>query len=1517
MTLEEIKSKLPHDIKNNNTILILDTKNTDEDKAMPLVNVDNNTNIMQYDNASKAISVVVPRMIDGHDMTDCNAGSVHWRILDYKTGNTNSGVIALGNNLSNSNTTPHFQKIDSTNPNNAYTKKIFDFMENTQHDYGRIHIVDELPTDNHEYSMYVLDKKDGTYEWYVPSSSYPKCVGVWNDNTTDYGVYMTDYINAVDGKVEVVDVLPSLDINQNTIYLHKEFGEYRCYIYVPDNTPGYESGWINVGMIIDNPYCKINELTKAVCDWDIDFYKNKQKNTLYISIETYMVPSEIAGKYEPSTRFEFYVYDDEPFVNFKEMRKADLAISNVKDSRIDYEANEWSTLRVLAACNDDFINSLPENVRHIITISDVPAEGDPETLYYLVKYNENPVIYSYIDGNDSASLFKTIYGANTDKTYLDDVCNFIRASTFDISDIYVVDNLPNDNVENGVYIVDNKDGTCEWYITVGPARRETIGAATQDSINVRAYIFANVTGLKVVDALPTDKVDNSWLYLLNYNNVNNEYGCYIYIPDNTPGYESGWIKIGSIINTPYCEIRELNELCCYDRPKGYDTNTNPNTLYVIYDGKNSKPEFNVYYDGSKSLIKLKDWFTTQYGIEMLRYGESYALTPCNAIKRDLTSRLPEGMKHITCCWELPTEGETDTLYFKTKDEVCYSFADGTWKKEDPRKDDILHTEIRFKDNVTQFAGAMTFSIRFERNIVDENNMVKNEYRFVTGLNRSISIVSGLDASASMEQEYHEVFQNIQTQFNQIESSVTEHVEQMDTVIAEKLNDVKDEFVDAVVDELEEYRFATKNEITALFDFNPAYDYDPNAPTLTPNDKYYVYTQIDDKVTSVSDNPVSGKAVNEALKTTTEEALEKIEAKGYTTKADVEKIIENLGAASDVKILDFEIVDALPTDSINQSTLYITRNDDGSISYNRYKDCAWETIGGSKVDPTNFATDDEIGAVLGAELDGYTPGDYYVYTEDLSNYYTKTEVDDKMANVTASIDVDDQLSTTSENPVQNKVITEALKNIEVTQPIMFSQYEDLTNELLASEADAFKADQMILITDRDLPNLWISYVSNTFKYYYYATEVEFLDEIKTNGFLQIGYYQLHTLEPLNENSSSVEIDDQLSTTSENPVQNKVITEALKNKIDQIDKALKLYGTNVNGKQTAWDLRYTNNTPNTIAGRDSNGNIQVATAVNDSDATSKKYVDDKFNGSNKAVSFVDYSSMITSLNALDKTSYNVGQNVMIVTLEVPDLWVSEITEDSVAYTYVSDDDFINELKTNGYVQVGYYKLSALETQKVDLSEYAKYEDLNNKLTLCAWGSDKPYDVPLYIRDSRGLNVANAPDGSGKKVLGVRFATEVQVKGQNETMPFSTNQISLAVRAGLTSPKVTWTDDEKALARENLGITSAGGTKLYKHTFSEFVNEQNKFFIITNKPNGVIYNVDNYGECVLKVYIYDFDIITAWHEEYENAGWGEVIIKTYGFELAYDDRYSAGYFKTIGGVNVREILGEQSQSAIVTEL
>jgi len=92
-----------------------------------------------------------------------------------------------------------------------------------------------------------------------------------------------------------------------------------------------------------------------------------------------------------------------------------------------------------------------------------------------------------------------------------------------------------------------------------------------------------------------------------------------------------------------------------------------------------------------------------------------------------------------------------------------------------------------------------------------------------------------------------------------------------------------------------------------------------------------------------------------------------------------------------------------------------------------------------------------------------------------------------------------------------------------------------------------------------------------------------------------------------------------------------------------------------------------------------------------------------GATQAVSYGNISTMVTALNAMSASQYRTGQNIYIVTLNVPDLWISSVEQSSVPYTYVDDTTFVNALTTNGYVQVGYYKLSAMETNKVDLTNY----------------------------------------------------------------------------------------------------------------------------------------------------------------------------------------------------------------------
>lgn len=83
--------------------------------------------------------------------------------------------------------------------------------------------------------------------------------------------------------------------------------------------------------------------------------------------------------------------------------------------------------------------------------------------------------------------------------------------------------------------------------------------------------------------------------------------------------------------------------------------------------------------------------------------------------------------------------------------------------------------------------------------------------------------------------------------------------------------------------------------------------------------------------------------------------------------------------------------------------------------------------------------------------------------------------------------------------------------------------------------------------------------------------------------------------------------------------------------------------------------------------------------------------------------DYEDAVTAINEWAADHRGLGDNVYIRTADVPDLWVSAVEETSVPYTYTTDAAIIAALETDGYVQMGYYKLSALETQKVVIPQY----------------------------------------------------------------------------------------------------------------------------------------------------------------------------------------------------------------------
>ena len=112
--------------------------------------------------------------------------------------------------------------------------------------------------------------------------------------------------------------------------------------------------------------------------------------------------------------------------------------------------------------------------------------------------------------------------------------------------------------------------------------------------------------------------------------------------------------------------------------------------------------------------------------------------------------------------------------------------------------------------------------------------------------------------------------------------------------------------------------------------------------------------------------------------------------------------------------------------------------------------------------------------------------------------------------------------------------------------------------------------------------------------------------------------------------------------------------------------------------------------------------------------------------------DYETLVSNLNQFDKDSYNLGQTFKIKTANIPDLWVCEIADEQVVYEYTNDSAIINELKTNGVIQFGYFKLMSLESL-LDLNDYVTEEELATLLNNYVTSSSLSTILNEYVTSS----------------------------------------------------------------------------------------------------------------------------------------------------------------------------------------
>lgn len=171
--------------------------------------------------------------------------------------------------------------------------------------------------------------------------------------------------------------------------------------------------------------------------------------------------------------------------------------------------------------------------------------------------------------------------------------------------------------------------------------------------------------------------------------------------------------------------------------------------------------------------------------------------------------------------------------------------------------------------------------------------------------------------------------------------------------------------------------------------------------------------------------------------------------------------------------------------------------------------------------------------------------------------------------------------------------------------------------------------------------------------------------------------------------------------------------------------------------------------TKATQDASGNVITNTYA------TKTELQEGLAGKSQSKTYNNYQAFVTAVNAMNNTTLKVGDNVFIVTQDVPDMWVSAVNSSSATYTYTSDSAIVTALGSANGLTVGYYVFRELETEKVDLTAYQTKTDNSlataNKTVVGAINEVKgTADSALSKANANATEISNLKNGTnGTKV------------------------------------------------------------------------------------------------------------------------------------------------------------------------
>lgn len=138
------------------------------------------------------------------------------------------------------------------------------------------------------------------------------------------------------------------------------------------------------------------------------------------------------------------------------------------------------------------------------------------------------------------------------------------------------------------------------------------------------------------------------------------------------------------------------------------------------------------------------------------------------------------------------------------------------------------------------------------------------------------------------------------------------------------------------------------------------------------------------------------------------------------------------------------------------------------------------------------------------------------------------------------------------------------------------------------------------------------------------------------------------------------------------------------------------------------------------------------ANDAKATAEEAIM-KVDGRSNSIGFMTAKDAVTALNGYPRNQLKGGDTIWIVETGTPDLWVTEVAENSVPYNYTTKDKFNQDLVDNKVLQIGYFKTAYQESDGKPVTIAWQ----NVKIKTSDWVAstefeDFPYEAKIELTD-----------------------------------------------------------------------------------------------------------------------------------------------------------------------------------------